>query len=271
MPAACQQHAPYDDALENQAALESTSGTQDRSILEHFHRGQRMAHFVVQSIVDSNAPVAFSTPSNIRPYHLTMNAPPAGIALTLDDGTPVLLRPVSPGDFDRLKRGVLAMSETSRYMRFFAHVERLTDDEARYFTNIDQVNHVAWCAVEPSEEQRGYGLARFVRDTPHAPTANFAVAVIDEMQGRGLGVMLLASIYLRARQVGVRELQGEMLPDNPIMPKLMARLGGRIVWTGDPTCRLIRWPIVENEKLPTDTMAGRRFVQWLGVLDENVR
>jgi RimJ/RimL family protein N-acetyltransferase len=194
------------------------------------------------------------------PYHLDMSDPPAGITVNLRDGTPVLVRPVYAGDFDRLKRGVEEMSQTSRYMRFFTFAREITDDQARYFTRIDQVNHVAWCAVEPSPEQRGYGLARFVRDSPHSPTANFAVAIIDEMQGRGLGTLLLAAIYLRAQEIGLLELQGDMHPDNPAMPHLMPKLGGKIVWSGDPTSRLIRWPVRDTDQLPTDTPTGIDFV-----------
>lgn len=192
-----------------------------------------------------------------------MSDPPSGITVTLADGTPVLVRPVCPDDAEPLKQGVREMSETSRYMRFFSTAGNLTDEQAAYFTHVDQINHVAWCGIEPTERKRGYGLARFVRDTPVARVANFAVAVIDEMQGRGLGTLLLAAIYLRAQKIRLRELQGEMLPENPIMPKLMPRLGGTIVWTGDPTCRLIRWPVREIDDLPTDTKSGERFVAWL--------
>jgi len=192
-----------------------------------------------------------------------MTTPPEGKLVALRDGRTVLVRPVYPGDFDRLKHGVQQMSRTSRYMRFFSFFDELTDEQARYFTQIDQINHVAWCAVEPSEAQHGYGLARFVRDSPSSPVANFAVAVIDEMQGCGLGVLLLAAIYLRAGQIGLSELQGEMLPDNPAMPKLMPKLGGRIVWSGDPTCRLIRWPVRAAEALPADTDTGRQFIAYL--------
>lgn len=189
-----------------------------------------------------------------------------GITITLHDGTPVLVRPVCPDDAEPLKRGVREMSETSRYMRFFSTASGITDEQAAHFTNVDQINHVAWCGIEPTKRRRGYGLARFVRETPRAIVANFAVAVIDEMQGRGLGTALLAAIYLRAREIGVRELQGEMLPENPIMPKLMPKIGGMIVWTGDPSCRLIRWPVRGSDELPTDTKTGRRFIAWLNEL-----
>ena len=208
-----------------------------------------------------------------------MPPPPDGQLVALRDGRTVLVRPVYPGDFDRLQRGVQEMSRSSRYMRFFSFAEGLTDEQARYFTRIDQVGHVAWCAVEPSEVQRGYGLARFVRVSPDSSIANFAVAVIDEMQGCGLGLLLLAAIYLRAGQLGVRTLQGEMLPDNPVMPTLMPKLGGRILFTGDPTCRMIDWPVRrpefdrdadveagDEEVLPADTNTARQFLAYLKVL-----
>ena len=164
--------------------------------------------------------------------------------LTLRDGAPVRIRSVRPDDRVRLQRGVREMSRTSRYMRFFASTREMTEEQARYFAEVDQIHHVAVCAVEPTEaEERGYGIARFVRQMDDPRSAEFAIAVIDEMQGRGLGTLLLAALYLRAQGLGVTELRAEILAENSVMPQWLPRLGASILNTEQPEYRLIRWAI----------------------------
>ena len=156
------------------------------------------------------------------------------------------------------------MSGTSRYMRFFATTREMSDEQARYFTEIDQVNHVAICAVEPTDaEQRGYGIARFVRDADDPHIAEFAVAVIDEMQRRGLGTILLAGLYLLAQARGIRELRGDVLAENPIMGRWLLRLGAMLQATHDPACQMILWPVLPGGVTPPVHGAAEDFSRWL--------
>ncbi len=188
--------------------------------------------------------------------------PHAGFTLTLDDGTPIRLRPVVPSDAEAIRRGYREMSHSSRYMRFFTVGAEMSVEQARYFTELDQRDHVAWCAVEPVSNRRGYGIARFVRDPARPDVADFAVAVIDQTQHRKLGTILLATLYLLAEAGGITELRGDVLPENPVMPMWLPRLGATITGSGDPSYRIIRWPIGDKE-----TMAAmddcQSFADWL--------
>ena len=51
---------------------------------------------------------------------------------TLRDGTPVLVRPVRPNDKDLLRQGFDRLSPASRYRRFLAPVDELSEAELRY-------------------------------------------------------------------------------------------------------------------------------------------
>jgi acetyltransferase len=189
-----------------------------------------------------------------------MPTPPT-LDLRLSDGTPVRLRAVTPADRERVREGYKEMSETSRHMRFFAVGDEMSETQARYFTEIDQVDHVALCAVEPTDEERGYGIARYVRDANRPDVGEFAIAVIDWMQRRGLGTVLLAALYLRARSSGIRLLRGDMMPSNPVMPAWFPQLNGRIVSTADPSSVTIEWPL--DAPIEPTTSAARRFMEWV--------
>lgn len=152
----------------------------------------------------------------------------------LGDEQRVLLGPVLPEDRDRIRVGVTRLSSISRYLRFFTATATLNEDQLRYLTEVDQVNHVAWCAVDVSTPALdGLGLGRFIRLNDRPEIAELALAVIDAYQGRGLGRILLALLYLRAREVGVRTLRALILPENHAVQCWFRNLGASIRFAPD--------------------------------------
>ena len=160
-----------------------------------------------------------------------MDDPPAAPAPVemesrLVDGTRVLFRPIRADDKERLQKGLQRLSPEARYMRFFRHVDRFTDEELRYLTEIDMVDHVAWVAALPDEPGApGVGVARWIRMEADAAVAEGAVTVIDDYQGKGIGSTLL---YLAARSAlerGVRAFRVYTLGDNHRVMEILDSLG----------------------------------------------
>jgi hypothetical protein len=54
-----------------------------------------------------------------------MAEPSDQTAVELDDGSPVLIRPIAPDDREALAAGFERLSPESRYRRFFAPVHKL--------------------------------------------------------------------------------------------------------------------------------------------------
>jgi GNAT superfamily N-acetyltransferase len=148
-----------------------------------------------------------------------------GDRATLRDGTEVIIRAVTAEDAPLLLEGFAEhFSEESRYQRFLAAKRQLSPRELEYFTDIDHDEHEAIGALDPASGD-GIGIARFVRDAPGAPSAEAAVAVADEWQGRGLGRLLLERLAARARELGVSEFTASLLASNRAMLALFERLG----------------------------------------------
>ena len=155
----------------------------------------------------------------------------AGFTLPLRDGELVDFRPVRQNDKDTLQKGMLALSSKSRYFRFFSPILKLSDTQLHNFTEIDQQHHVAWIALAHNEpEQRGLGIARFIRIQDQPEIAEFGVAVIDSYQQRGLGTILLSVLYRMASINGIKILRGYVLADNRIMRNWLDRLGAVSVY-----------------------------------------
>jgi ribosomal protein S18 acetylase RimI-like enzyme len=149
----------------------------------------------------------------------------------LADGTAVHLRLLAPGDKELLREGFERLSPESRYARFLAPKVRLTDDELHYLCDIDQESHFALGAVLEGGDRHGHpvgvGIARFIRlpDVEGRPvTAEPAVAVADELQGQGLGRLLLDRLVAAARERGIERFHCEVLGSNESMRALLDRV-----------------------------------------------
>lgn len=143
----------------------------------------------------------------------------------LRDGTAVRLRLLTPEDKPLLLAGFQRMSPRSRYARFLAPKDTLSKDELRYLTELDQERHFALGAVAEDGDGRGepigLGVARFIR-LPEAPaTAEAAIAVADELHGRGLGKLLFLRLCAAAAERGIQRFRCEVLGSNTGMRNLI--------------------------------------------------
>jgi len=144
----------------------------------------------------------------------------------LSDNTQVTLRLVVPADKLLLARGMDNFSAESRYRRFLASKNALTDAELQYLTEVDGVHHFAIGALHGSNE--GVGVARFVCFGDNRDIAEPAVAVIDSYQNKGLGKILFTRLMAAARERGIRRFHGVMLASNEPMKHLLHSIGQKI-------------------------------------------
>ena len=188
----------------------------------------------------------------------------------LKDETPVLLRPVLPEDRQRLQNGLLLMSAESRYQRFFSPMPGLSEEQLGYFTKVDQVNHVAWIALDPSAPgQPGLGIARFIRYPDEPRMAEVAFAVIDAFQARGLGSALLATLYLVAQAHDIETLRAVVLIDNGTVAAWLRRLGALGKQGSDGVMELDLPVHRDLSRLPQNP-TGKQFEKLLKQLSERL-
>jgi RimJ/RimL family protein N-acetyltransferase len=136
----------------------------------------------------------------------------------------LLIRPISPDDKRALADGFERLSERSRYRRFLSPHPRLSEEELRYFTEIDHHDHEALIALDPATDE-GVGVARYVRSEEDPSAADLAVTVADDWQGRGVGGRLAAALAQRAREEGISRFTALLLAENEQMLGLLRDLG----------------------------------------------
>ena len=135
----------------------------------------------------------------------------------------IVLRPVRPDDKWLLAEGFARLSAESRYRRFLAPIPELSEEQLRYFTEVDHHDHEALAALDPVTG-RGVGIARFVRLVDRSQVAEAAVTVADDWQGRGLGTLLLEALAQRAREEGVSTFTALLLATNREMLEVLEHI-----------------------------------------------
>jgi GNAT superfamily N-acetyltransferase len=135
-----------------------------------------------------------------------------GAPVVTPDGTSFLVRPVRPDDKPLLADGFERLSARSRYRRFFRPLDRLSDRDLAYLTEIDHHDHEALAALDPETGQL-IGVARYVRsDSPDE--AEVSVVVGDPWQRRGVATVLLEHLVERARAEGVNNFVALVMDEN---------------------------------------------------------
>ncbi len=148
----------------------------------------------------------------------------------------MLIQTVNPCDKACIADGFDKLSARSRQLRFFTPLNKLTDAQLTYLSEVDNINHVVITAFG-SEHQTGIGLVRYIRDRQQPDTAELAITVTDKYQGRGAGSHLLDVAIAHAKSNDIRVLRGYVLPSNTPMIKLLERLHAQRVVEDDGSLR----------------------------------
>lgn len=158
-------------------------------------------------------------------------APPAPAAGRLTEaqhvigGANVTVRPIRPDDLELEAAFVRHLSAETRYKRFLVTVGELSDAKLHYFTEVDQLRHVALAAiVERDARPAIVGVARYIVE-PGNDSCEFAIAVDDDWQGSGLAGILMRALIGVARSRGLATMEGTVLATNARMLKFTRQLG----------------------------------------------
>ena len=154
----------------------------------------------------------------IRPY-------PAELEQTLNiDGHKLWVRPIRPSDQIQLQRLVAQCKPEDRHFRFFGAVLELPHSLLGRYTQIDYDREMAFVALNADNEM--LAEVRTVTDPDNA-SAEFAILVGSEFQGKGLGYALLDKMIRYCAARGTGTIYGDILASNERMLQLAQALGFR--------------------------------------------
>ncbi|HET7507132.1 MAG TPA: GNAT family N-acetyltransferase [Solirubrobacterales bacterium] len=157
--------------------------------------------------------------------------------VVLRDGSTVRLRPVRPTDEAALREFFAGLDLESRAFRFFSgavDVERV----AAGLADVDYAARYGLLAVRGGERVVGHGL--YVGG-PEA-RAEVAFAIAAEMQGMGLGTILLAHLAEVAEEHGYATFVADVLPQNHRMIEMFRESGLPTQVRSDPGVLRVEMP-----------------------------
>lgn len=147
---------------------------------------------------------------------------------TLRDGSPVIVRPIVATDKQALAAGLELLSPETVRRRFLGPKRHFTSAELRYLTEVDGHDHVALVATSVDDPANIVAVGRWVRLPGEPETAEFAIVVGDELQGKGLGSLLADELAATAKTRGVTRFTASTLADNAAIVAVMERLSDHL-------------------------------------------
>jgi len=140
-------------------------------------------------------------------------------------GERVVIRPVLPQDRELTAAFFGDLSPLSRQQRFLSAMRALPPGLLERLTQVDYTSHLALVAeVFRDGRESVIAEARYAVGADRSE-AEFAIAVAEPWQGRGLARLLLETLARQAAAAGIRRLTGETLASNERMLTLAQRAG----------------------------------------------
>jgi acetyltransferase len=141
----------------------------------------------------------------------------------LSGGLSGMLRPIRPEDEDMERALIETFSEKTHRQRFFKIITDISHELLTSFTHIDYYREIAIIAeIEDKGKKKFIGVVRLIADA-NEDSADFAMAVGDPWQFKGLGNKLADYIMAIAKQRGIKRLTAKCLPDNKPMLDILAK------------------------------------------------
>jgi acetyltransferase len=144
----------------------------------------------------------------------------------LRNGEQILIRPIKAEDEARHQIFDAALSEEDRYKRYFSQRGKMSHEEMATLTQIDYEREMAFIAVRFDElnEQETLAVVNASVDSDNID-AEFAMVVRSDLQGLGLGKILLQKIIKYQQAKGTTYLTGMTMLSNVGMANLSKKLG----------------------------------------------
>jgi len=146
----------------------------------------------------------------------------------LRDGGSIHIRAIRADDKERLQAHFHGLGFDSVRFRFLGGKKDLTPADLRYFTELDFSQHVGLVALRRQDGAEEFiGVGRYICAEGEHRRAEFALAVVDAWQGRGVGTLLMEHLARIAAADGVERFEAEILATNRKMFDVVVALGFR--------------------------------------------
>jgi acetyl coenzyme A synthetase (ADP forming)-like protein len=167
----------------------------------------------------------------------------------LKDGSRLRLRPIRKEDAEAWVAFVSRLSLRTEYLRFHGVGRKWGMEDALRFCTVDYKDTFALVA-EVFVERRWdiVAIGRYYR-LPKRHTAEVALVVADDYQGKGIGTKLLESLCEVARDNGIVAFEGDVLAENNEMMLMLKDYGFHVASELGAGRYHVRFPIAPTTRV----------------------
>lgn len=152
------------------------------------------------------------------------------------------VRPIRPGDAERLVAFHSRLSPRSSYFRYFTFHPTLSAGEVEHFTHVDYVDRLALVA---ELDEQIIGVGRYDREA-RSDEAEVAFVVADDFQGHGIASLLLDQLADAARARGVTSFSATTMLENRQMLDVFLHSGYPVSRSLEYGTVLLSFPLAET-------------------------
>ena len=148
--------------------------------------------------------------------------------VTLTNGWRVEVRPIRAEDAPLITTFHRQLSEESIRFRYFHNKSNLTQRDLSILSHINYDRQMAFIAEHQHDDgsKEMLGVVRVWNDPDNIRT-EFSVIIRDDLQGLGIGSLLMNKMIDYCTNIGTLEMIGKIMVDNHPMRALMKHLGFR--------------------------------------------
>ncbi|MDN3520848.1 bifunctional acetate--CoA ligase family protein/GNAT family N-acetyltransferase [Halomonas ramblicola] len=146
--------------------------------------------------------------------------------VTLNNGWEVEVRPIRAEDAPLITNFHRQLSEESIRFRYFHNKADLTQRDLSMLSHINYDRQMAFIAEHLRDDggKEMLGVVRVWNDPDNIRT-EFSIIIRDDLQGLGIGSLLMTKMIDYCRSIGTLEMIGKIMVDNQPMRALMKHLG----------------------------------------------
>jgi len=159
---------------------------------------------------------------------------------TMKNGEAVTIRPIRPEDEPKMIDFHKHLSERSVYMRYASLMkkeQRVAHERLSRICYIDYDREMALVAETDDDDIIGVGR---LTQQPGRNEAEFALIVVDDYQGEGIGTELLQRLLQVGRDESLDRITADILRQNRAMQHVCEKLDFQILYSDDPTDEMVK-------------------------------
>lgn len=157
---------------------------------------------------------------------------------TLEDGTVITIRPVTPKDSEIIKAFSRNLSSELKHLNYMETFRELPDNMITKLTQVDYKNSMTLIATYlKNDKEVVVGMVHYVSEDKE--TCEFDMIVTDAWQNLGIGTLLTEKLIAAAKNNGIKSIKITILSSNVGGMMLAKHFGFVITNTDEPTVNVV--------------------------------